>query len=239
MSVSTDDFAAVEAALVSAGLNARGVLSARRYDALVPEAWRSSALLPAARSILVLASGGRAFFEAFRRSPEARRGGPDPLDTYTRRRVEALSDELSRSGEASRAAFAFERRGGVYADFVALARAAGLGAPSRLGLLVHPRFGPWLALRALLLTERAVPETPERADFRPCEGCPAPCAAACHGAAVAPGGFDAAACAATRGREPACHLRCDARRACVLGPEHAYAAEAEAHHMRAVSIPAR
>ncbi len=239
MSGSPDARAAVEAALASAGLNTRGVLSPQRFDALVPDAWQTRAVLPSARSILVLASGGRAFFEGFRRSPEARSGGTEPLDAYTRRLVETAAAALRRSGDASRASFSFERRGGLHADFVALGRAAGLGAPSRLGLLVHPEFGPWLAIRALLFTERCLPETCERVEFRPCEGCPAPCAVACHGAAVAPAGFDALACGATRRREPACRLRCDARRACVLGPEHAYAAEAEAHHMRASSIPAR
>ena len=46
-------------------------------------------------------------------------------------------------------------------------------------------------------------------------------------------GFDVAACRATRVSESACRLRCDARRACVIGPDHAYSPEAEAHHMRA------
>ena len=31
---------------------------------------------------------------------------------------------------------------------------------------------------------------------------------------------------------PACATRCDARSACVVGPEHAYSAEQTAHHSR-------
>ena len=224
--------------LVDAGMGLLGVLAATRYDALVPAAWRSPALRPGARSALVVASGGRALFDAFSAASEAALSS-DPLDAYTRRVVEAAAGRL---GGGARALFAFERRGGVYADFVALGQAAGLGAPSRLGLLLHPEFGPWMSIRAVLLTEREVAETGPAPGFDPCSGCPAPCVRACRGAAVPAAArgfdsarlrFDVAACRATRASEPGCRLRCDARRACVIGPDHAYSPEAEAHHMRA------
>ncbi len=218
--------------LEPAGFNVVGVLGAAAYDALVPDPWRSARLLPGARSVLLLASGGRAFWDALQRAPEARLAR-DPVDAYTARVAAecASRPELRRA----RAALAFERHGGVYADFVALGRAAGLGAPSRLGLLLHPRFGPWLSLRAVVLCGRALGPTPALAGFAPCEGCPAPCAAACHGSAVSPTGFDTRACGDTRARQPACAERCDARRACVVGREHAYDPRAEAHHMRGAS----
>jgi epoxyqueuosine reductase QueG len=173
-----------------------------------------------------VAAGGRALFRAFGAAPEARRPG-DPLDAYTRRVVGAAAERL----RPSCALFAFEQREGRFADFVALAAAAGLGAPSRLGLLLHPVYGPWMSIRAVLLTARPLPPSPPLRDFDPCAGCPAPCADACHGSAIGPR-FDVRACARTRRREPACALRCDARRACPVGREHAYAPEAEAHHMR-------
>lgn len=217
--------------LDAAGLNLRASLSAQRWNDLVPAAWRTRALLPGARSALLLASGGRALWRAFRGSPE-RSAEPDPLDAYSVRVTGEAVARLAAAGFPSRVLLAFERREGVFADFVALAAAAGLGAPSRLGLLVHPEYGPWLSIRAALLTTLDLPEGHPVPGFDPCRGCPAPCAQACHGAAVAEGGFDVGACAATRAREPACALRCDARRACVLGRGHAYAADAEAHHMR-------
>jgi hypothetical protein len=208
-----------------------GVLAVTRYDALVPTAWGSRALRPGARSALVVASGGRALFDAFSVAPEASLPS-DPLDAYTRRVVGAAAARL---GGGARALFAFEQRGGVYADFVALGQAAGLGAPSRLGLLLHPEFGPWMSIRALLLTEREVVETRPAPGFDPCGSCAAPCVRACRGAAVPTSGFrfDIAACGATRASEPGCRLRCDARRSCVIAPDQAYRPEAEAHHMRA------
>jgi epoxyqueuosine reductase QueG len=216
----------VRDALDGTGLNLFGVLSVARYDAEVPAAWRAGSLLPGARSAVLLAAGGRGLFEAFERAPEARLDR-DPLDHYTRRVSEAAAEAL-----AGRALLAFERRGERYADFVALGRAAGLGAPSRLGLLIHPDYGPWLSLRALLLVPRALPQSEPLARYEPCRGCPAPCARACPGRALAGERFDLERCAANRGRDAGCALRCDARRACVVGPEHAYADHAEAHHMR-------
>ena len=219
--------------LRAAGFNALGILEASQYDALVPPPFRLGLLFPLGRSALVLGAGGRALFDAFERSPEAA-FTRDPLDAYTRRIADACAAWPGLG--AARALFASERRSGVFADFVALGRAAGLGAPSRLGLLVHPEFGPWLSLRAVVLCERTLVPTPELMGFAPCEGCPAPCAEACHGEALAGAHFDTAACLAARLREPACKARCDARRACVFGREHAYRERAEAHHMRAAGL---
>ena len=218
--------------LDAAGLDLRGALSPSAYDALVPPAWRCAALLPGARSALVVASGGRALWRA---ASESGADGSDPLDLHTARALEACVAEVTASGRNALALFAYERRGGAYADFVALGHAAGLGAPSRLGLLVHPIYGPWLSLRALLLSEVAWPESAPLREIDPCTACPAPCADACHGRAVGPSDFDLPRCAVTRRGDPRCALRCDARRACVLGRDHAYLPEAEAHHMASVS----
>lgn len=217
--------------LAAAGFNASGCLGVRRYDALVPAAWRAAALLPATRTAVLLAAGGPGFFAAFRAAPEARLA-TDPVDAYTRRVACAVAASLD-----GLALLACDRRGGVFADFVALAREAGLGAPSRLGLLLHPVFGPWISLRALVLTPRVLPESHPVPGFDPCTGCPAPCAASCPGRALAGPRFDAAACAATRAREAGCRSRCAARRACVVGREHGYSAAAEAHHMAALDGP--
>lgn len=227
-----------EAVLASAGWNLRGVLARADYDACVPEPFRAGALLPEARSVVVLGSGGRKLWEAFRASPEYATPG-DPLDAMTRRVADEAARALAGPGAPARPLLAHEARDGRYADFVALGRAAGLGVPGRLGLLLHPEYGPWLSLRAAILTARALPATPPLAGFDPCRGCPAPCAGACHGEAVAPEGFAVARCAVARGREPACRQRCDARRACVLGPFHAYAPAAEAHHMVRSGVPPR
>lgn len=224
----------LDAVLRPAGFDLCGVIGIDRYDAWVAEAWRSRLLMPEARRAVVLGSGGRALWRAFEKSPEFGRGS-DPLDAYCERIASEAAAALSDPGHPGQPALpilAHHTREGTFADLVLLGSEAGLGAPSRLGLLVHPEYGPWLSLRAVVLTAIPLPATAPLAGFDPCRGCPAPCATACHGAAVLPAGFDVARCAATRSREPACASRCDARHACVLGQPHAYLSSAEAHHMR-------
>jgi hypothetical protein len=174
----------------------------------VPEAWRSGALLRRARTAIVVASGGRALWDAVARAPEFA-AVADPLDAYTRRVTEAAAAAFE---PPARALFAFERRGGAYADFVELGRLAGLGVPSRLRLLIHPLYGPWMSLRAIVLT-RAQWQIGAAAPlvFDPCRDCPAPCEAA--------------------GLDPPAR-----RRACVIGPEHGYSEAALAHHTRHAAL---
>jgi hypothetical protein len=217
--------------LADAGLGVLGVLSPDRYDGLVPPAWQVRAVLPAARAALIVASGGSSLWEAIARGGLPMQAG-DPVDHHTREAVLRAVEALGAAGRPSRALLAFETLGGAYADFVALAQAAGLGAPSRLGLLLHPEFGPWFSIRALILTPLALPETPFDGGFDPCTGCAAPCQSACPTAAPGPQGFDLAACDRGRRAHSSCSDSCTARRACPVGAEHAYPREVEAHHMR-------
>ena len=85
----TDDSAAGDRAalelnseLTGAGFNLAGVLSSQQYDALVAAAWRSAALLPGARSAVLLACGGPDFFRAVRQAPDWQ-AGDDPCDRFT------------------------------------------------------------------------------------------------------------------------------------------------------------
>ena len=211
-------------ALSAAGVNLAGVLPIRSYDERVPSGWRSVALLPSARSAVMLATGGPAFFQAFRQSPEAG-GSLDPLDRFLVRVVEAAI----RAEPAAVAGYYFERRDG-FADFVGLARASGLGVPSRLGILIHPEYGPWFAIRALILTERDLAPTHGDPGFDPCNGCPAPCASACPGNALHAPSFDLLRCTAHSRIDPACRVGCAARRACPVGAQHRYEPDGEAHH---------
>ncbi|MBW2269915.1 MAG: hypothetical protein JRH16_15190 [Deltaproteobacteria bacterium] len=211
-----------ELRLEEAGIDVAGVLTARAFDAAVPAAWRTAALLPSAQSAAVLGCSGRAFGAAFERSPEARDGAADPIDRFTARVVEGAARELRARGAQARALFYWERRSGRFADFVALGRACGLGMPGRLGVLIHPTLGPWIALRAVLLTSETLAPTPSGDGLDACASCPAPCSLACPADAPRAAGFDVQACIReTRAHEP-CRVGCAARRACVVGSEHAY-----------------
>jgi hypothetical protein len=215
----------IVARLADAGLGLSGTLPIAIYDELVPPAWKSTRLAPSARGALVVGNAGRVLWDRFLASPE-RALDVDPLDAYTRR----VLDEAARLAQP-RAVIGFytDRRDAVYLPLVALARRAGFGSPGRVGVLIHPVYGPWIGVRAVLLLAEDVPFH-EPADYAPCDGCPAPCASACHGSVIGPRGVDPAACYQVRLTNPACATRCDARSACVVGPEHAYSAEQTAHH---------
>jgi hypothetical protein len=212
----------LRAALARGGFAVTAPLPVELYDSLVPDVWRAERVQPGTRAILVVANGGRALWPLFRASPEFSLE-TDPLDRYTRR----VFDEATGDGAAF--ALYFEQRDDTYLPLVALAERAGIGAPGRVGVLLHPEYGPWLSIRGLVFATETVPfREPE--PFSPCTGCPAPCESACHGQVVSSAGVDVEGCYRTRLTLDACALRCDARAACVVGPEHAFPPEQVAHH---------
>jgi hypothetical protein len=213
--------------LARAGLSLSGSLSIATYDSLVPAVWRSAELAPGARGALVVGNAGRALWEKFKVSPE-RALAHDPLDAYTRR---VLGEAARLTDPPAAVGFYAERRAGVYLPLVALARRAGFGSPGRIGVLIHPVYGPWLAIRGVLLVGESLGDAGQLA-FEPCRGCPAPCASACIGAAVGLETLDSQRCYDTRLTRPECAGACAARSACVVGPEHAYSAAQLAHHMK-------
>lgn len=208
--------------LAEAGFSLVAPLSGVDYNALVPHAWSLSS--PTFAGAWIVGNAGRQLWPRFRSSAEYGQG-ENPLDDYTRRTFgEAVSAEQD-------FALYHDQRDGQYLPLVALAQAAGLGTPGRVGVLLHPEYGPWISLRGVVFVPDLL-ETRARPEFEPCTGCPAPCEVACHGAVVSARGVDVAGCYKTRQSLPECALRCDARAACVLGPEHAFEPEQVAHHSR-------
>lgn len=157
----------------------------------------------------------------------------DPLDELVEETLQVAVLSLRAAGLRSEAIPGHRPRGdaaGGFCDLVALGAAAGLGWPSRLGLLIHPEAGPWTHFRGVLLVDTPLPAAEPLPGAGPCAGCPAPCIGACPGGAIGVG-FDAVRCGETRVRTPGCAAGCDARRACIVGTEFGYSAHALAWHM--------
>lgn len=217
----------LRSALARFGLNLARPLPVEEYDRIAPAAWQTHRVAPDARSVLVVGNGGRALWDELQRAPEAA-VARDPLDTYTER---ALRESARTLTPPAGVALYTERREGSYLPMVALARRAGFGAPGRVGVLIHPEYGPWIGIRGVLYLPFAAPfEEPQ--PFEPCTGCPAPCASACRGGVIGAQGVDAQGCFRHRLLDSACRQRCDARLACVVGPEHAYPPDQFRHHQR-------
>lgn len=227
---------ALRAAAESAALPLVGCAAAAAYDAATPAPSRLAARHPRARGVVVLAQGGAAFWERFaaaRRRAAWPATAADPLDAWTRG---VVADVVATAQAAvplpCRVIFPTD----AAVDFRRLGVLAGLGVPSRLGLLVHPEFGSWIALRAAILVPVALAPTTAAMDgFAPCETCAGrPCEPACPAGAVSARGWDVPACSAHRARpDETCGSGCHARLACPVGAAHRYPPDALAFHQAA------
>ena len=218
------------------GLNLVATVPVDRYDAAVTEPYRASALAPDAKSIVVVANGGGALWEALKRHAEKNPGWMDrdhPLDDFTKTVVENhIAPVIGESGARFSILFPF-LQGQRTLNFIELGKAAGVAGPSILGVLIHPKFGPWMAFRAAILIDQLIDEPGEARDYDPCPTCTArTCIAACPtGAVSAASGWDIPRCVAYRIESEAdCRARCHSRVACVVGPEHRYPDDELAHH---------
>ncbi len=225
-------------ALAPFGLNLIGVAAPRDYDAIVPPSHRLGTTASAA--IVVVGNGGGEFWAAYRAHVAAdptAESAAHPLDAFTTHVMESVAlPAVARLGIRAELRLPF-RATTPPLSFVHLAEAAGLGRRSLLGVLVHPEFGPWMALRGALFVDVAVAAARPAAGFDPCPACPdRPCLAACPAGAVTnPAGWDVPRCIdfrVARGAANPCEDRCHARVACVYGRAHRYPEDALVHHQR-------
>lgn len=232
-----------EAAAEEAGLNVR--VAVQRPDVDAAFAWvrqRRAAGGPAAlvaaspgdwapeyRWAIVLGSAGRRLWERLQALPEVERAAQDPLDHLTERSIEPLLVLLRKADPGVQSAFPF-RHVRQLVPFHALTQHLPWACPTPLGILVHPRVGPWFAWRAALFTTLEPPRRMEEHGASPCTTCPAPCVTACPAHAADKRGFDWQACAEFRLRAVPCRETCLARQACPAGPVFRYGPDQLAYH---------
>jgi len=204
------------------GLNAVGVAPGGAVD-----------FLPGCRSVVVFGSGGPSLWSAFTKAivadPTVLTAHAHPLDRFIARTLATVDPAPDgRHRVWVRCAFDAER----FVDFRPLARSAGLGWDSPLGLLLHPKHGPWMGLRAACFTTEALPVSGVLPEPGPCASCPAPCQRACPVSAVPSRvgpRFDIRACASHK-QGGGCHAHCKARQACPQGAASAYPVLEQAYH---------
>jgi epoxyqueuosine reductase QueG len=167
--------ATVRSALAGTGVDLVASCDITAYDARAPGPFRSAALMPDARGLIVAASAGPALWRAFLarmdRQP-ALWDLPNPYDSFVAQQLDRADRALASAGvRFLRFEAAFDAA--VPVDFVALGELVGLGARGPFGMLIHPSHGAWWALRGAWLVDADV-EGPLHAGS-PCVGCPAPC----------------------------------------------------------------
>jgi methylmalonic aciduria homocystinuria type C protein len=141
-----DLYAAVAAALAGRGLELAAPLCVPAYDAAVAAPLRLPRLGRAAPLALVVGNT-RALWPRF---VAARRAEPDPLDRFVEREVAAALADAA-PGIARAVQFAHEAP--VTVAIQRAAAIAGLAHLSASHLSVHPTYGPWIALRAVIVLD--------------------------------------------------------------------------------------
>ena len=230
MAKSPSKISMLERNLKALGLSASGVFKIPAE--LCPQGQGALADKPA---IMIGNSGGE-MWEVLRLSPEFSDGLPNPMNRWTEREITALAHDIG-----VHAIFPFDE---PYWPFQRLARIATGIQPSPLGLLVHPRFGLWQALRSVLIFESDAEivnqfnalEGELNNLIHPCDSCEdKPCLTACPVGAFTGEELKVDLCFGhlDSGADPKCMtLGCRARDACPVGVEHRYDNAQVQFHMR-------
>jgi methylmalonic aciduria homocystinuria type C protein len=126
----------------------RESLAAAGFDivhAFDPRVCGVPAIVDPARPLGLLVGNTRALWPHF---TAAREPVPHPLDHYTEKMIGPLADRVF---------YAHREYDGAYLSFQRIAVAAGFGALSPSHLVIHPEYGPWFGLRAVILVEGVPP----------------------------------------------------------------------------------
>ncbi|MBL8735001.1 MAG: hypothetical protein JNL12_01110 [Planctomycetes bacterium] len=215
---------------VRGGLNLFGLVDASRFDGCSPCEQRFASRHPRCGTLVVLGSGGRAFWQQYAAS-FASGASADGQDLYTAATVRAVVARLHEGGVACESVL-LAASPKVNAN--RLGECAGFGTVSPVsGLLVHPEFGPWVRVRAALLLDGrpfgVVPDAAISDRYQPCCSCSKPCVTACPaGVHDGRGNQDLGACASHR-HDGGCEHVCASRLACPVGSQHRDEAGEDAH----------
>ena len=128
-------------------------------------------------SLGILIGNTRALWPVFTRllqTDAAMRQAAHPLDKHAEQTATALLNELQPL--AARAYFAHVTRPRAV-PLQRLAEAIGFAGLSPVQLSIHPRVGPWFAMRIVLIVDAPGPGGEPPALARPCQGCSQPCIA--------------------------------------------------------------
>jgi methylmalonic aciduria homocystinuria type C protein len=156
-----------------ATLAAAGFDIAHTFDAAAAAREPGLAVLAGPARLGILIGNTRALwppFTAALRDP-ALAAEPDPLERYTERVIDAAFAAGGATGP--RIYHGHRRYDGAFLPLQRLAVAAGLGALAPSQLVIHPIYGPWFALRAVVVTDGDPPRRQPIA--QPCR-----CTAACR-----------------------------------------------------------
>ncbi len=214
------------------GLNLVGATAAEAFDRTQPSGRRVRELATGCGTVVVVASGGREFWQRMQLDSGSIAGptprSPRPVDDRCAKASRDVAGWLATQGVVAHAVC--PRRHPAL-NFSQLAEMAGLGVVSPVSdWLLNPHFGPWLSVRFALLIDgtpfgAAFPRS-IAGEYQPCAGCDQPCVRACPANACCGGSMDRERCATSR-HAGGCASGCEMKRACPQGVEHRFGADEE------------
>lgn len=178
---------------------------------------------------LLIGNIGSSLWPSFSTSAENADGDSDPMDRWTQRHLEPLAERLEATMR-----YPFGR---PFWPFQAYAKRATGMDNSPLGLLIHPQYGLWTALRGLMVFKGEFDVPTHHVDWHPCARCEdKPCLSTCPVNAFSGESYDYVTCRAHVASDAgaAClQGGCLARKACPVGQGFAYEDDHQAFHMAA------
>lgn len=170
---------------------------------------------------------GNAGSSMWHRFENGRSSADELLDDWTKAVLNPIASQFG-----LKALYPYDK---PYPPILTWASAAGVGKPSPLGLMMHPKYGLWHAYRAAFIGSIAAHERPT--GLHPCDKCAdKPCLSACPVGAFKEDGYDVESCRTHIANldEAACMTNaCNARRACPFGTEYRYEPAHAKFHMKA------
>lgn len=181
------------------------------------------------KTALLLGNVGGSFWPAFSASGFLDDGLADPMNRWTQRIAVEVATELS-----SEVRYPF---GDPVWSFQRYAMEATDMQPSPLGILIHPKYGLWVAFRAALVFGEEIEIPPPPEIEHPCDSCEdKPCLSVCPVSAFSNHSYAVDQCRAhlASGEGNDClEGGCLARRACPVGRDHVYRPDQQRFHMAA------
>jgi epoxyqueuosine reductase len=190
------------------------------------------------RQLILIGHGGRALWEAVRKSGV---GGADPIDDFTLRTIRQWMSECQPDNR-----YTILYPGPQPIALQRLGALAGWHQASPFMVGIDAEWGTWYAYRAVVLADTHFAPSPAvdpgasscfhdvalgHGRSSPCAACQdKPCIAACPASAMAGGAFSLQRCVAWRKQDGStCALTCLARVACPVGSDHRYCPAQLAH----------
>jgi hypothetical protein len=179
-----------------------------------------------AGTVVLIGNAGPAMWDRFTASPHQ---SPDPLDSWTKESLMAVAE---RFGAVT--VFPFQRPYLPFQQWLMKAEPCHL---SPLGIVIHPRYGLWHALRGALLFSHKIEFPPVKPIPSPCSAChEKSCLSACPALAFSKRGYEVRSCLGELAGKDAgscVALGCLARRACPIGADYRYSPAQACFHMKA------